>query len=169
MTMDVLSAIRARRSIRKYEKKPIPKEVLEDLLDSARLAPSANNLQRFHIVVVTDDRLKERLVHVCGGQDFIAECSAFLVGVTEPGAFYSCVDMTIALDHLSLRAIELGLGTCWIGDFEPEKVKGVLDIPGDRELPICMTLGYPAQVPPARRRKGLADVFHRDGWGNGWS
>ena len=166
--MDVLSAIKARRSIRKYEKRPIPKEVMEDLLDSAKLAPSANNLQRFHVVVVTDDRVKERLVKVCGGQEFIADCYAFLVGVNELGAFYSCVDMTIALDHLSLRAVELGLGTCWIGDFEPDKVKDILDIPGDREIPICMTLGYPAQSPPARRRKALSEIFLKDKWGNGW-
>ncbi len=167
--MDVLSTIKARRSIRKYEKKPIPKDVMDSLLDSARSAPSANNLQRFHIVVVTEARVKERLVQVCGGQDFIADCSAFLVGVSEPGAFYSCVDMTIALDHLSLRAVEMGLGTCWIGDFEPDKVKQVLDIPGEREIPICMTLGYPAHSPSARRRKALADIFHRDGWGKGWA
>lgn len=167
--MDVISAIKARRSIRKYDRRPIPKNVMDDLLDSARSAPSANNLQRFHIVVVTDSRVKERLVQVCGGQDFIADCSAFLVGVSEPGAFYSCVDMTIAMDHLSLRAVEMGLGTCWIGDFEPDKVKQVLDIPGEREIPICIALGYPAHSPPARRRKALSDIFHRDGWGKGWA
>lgn len=166
--MDVLSAIRTRRSIRKYEKRPMPTEVLENLLDSARLAPSANNLQRFHIVVVTDDRLKERLVPMCGGQEFIGECSAFLVGVSEPGSFYSCVDMTIALDHLTLRATELGLGTCWIGDFEPDKIKQVLDIPGERETPICLTVGYPSHAPPARRRKAFADLFQRNRWGKGW-
>lgn len=164
--MDVSDAIRARRSIRKYEKSPISEKVLEALLDSARLAPSANNLQRWSIIVVTNDKSKEELVEASGDQRFVGECSAYLVGVTEPGAYYSTVDMTIALDHLSLRAVELGLGTCWIGDFESEKIKGILGIPGDRDVAICMTLGYPASDPQARKRKSLPDLFRRDSWGS---
>ena len=164
--MDVSDAISARRSIRKYEKRPIPEDVLDTLLDSARLAPSANNLQRWSIIVVTSDRLKEDLVEASGDQKFVGECSAYLVGVKEPGALYSTVDLTITLDHLSLRAVELGLGTCWIGDFEPEKVKDILKIPGEREVAICMTVGYPTSNPQARKRKGLSDLFHRDSWGS---
>lgn len=166
--MDVINAIRSRRSIRKYQRKPIPKDVMEELLDAGRLAPSANNLQRWSMVVVTDETVRERLVPYAGGQKFVAEAAAFLVGVTEPGAYYSVVDMTIALDHISLRAVELGLGTCWIGDFEGEKVKEVLGIPPEREVAICMTLGYPANEPAARKRKPLARLFHRDRWGSEW-
>lgn len=166
--MDVSSAIRARRSIRKYEKREIPEDVLEDLLDSARLAPSSNNSQRWSMVVVTDQTTKDRLVPVSGNQKFVGTCSAYLVGVAEPGAYYSMVDMTIALDHLSLRAVELGLGTCWIGDFEPDKVKAILGIPKDREVPICMTVGYPALSPAARKRKKLSEIFHADRWGSPW-
>jgi len=166
--MNVIDAIRARRSIRKYESKPIPKDVLEDLLNAARLAPSANNLQRWRIVVVTDEKLKDSLVSVSGGQKFVGECSAYLLGVAEPGAYYSGVDMTIAFDHLSLRAVELGLGTCWIGDFEPEKVKEILGIPKEREVIVCMTLGYPATSPAARKRKDLPALFFRERWGKPW-
>jgi nitroreductase len=166
--MNVIDAIMARRSIRKYERKPIPKDVLEDLLGAARLAPSANNLQRWKIIVVTDERLKDSLVPVSGGQKFVGECSAYLLGVAEPGAYYSGVDMTIAFDHLSLRAVELGLGTCWIGDFEPEKVKEILDIPKEREVIVCMTLGYPTTSPAARKRKDLPALFFRERWGKPW-
>lgn len=166
--MDVKEAIAARRSVRKYERRSIPADVLGQLLESARLAPSSNNKQRWHIVVVEDQEMKERLVPVCGNQKFVGGCSAFLVGVLEPEASYSIVDVTIALDHLSLRAVELGLGTCWIGDFEPERVKGVLGIPGDREVPVCMTLGYPSDIPAARSRKKPADLFRRDRWGVHW-
>lgn len=166
--MDLIEAINKRRSIRRYEKKEIPKDVLEELLDAARLAPSSMNRQRWKMVVVTDDRTKRKLVPVCGDQDFIGECSAFLVGVSEPDAYYSMVDMTIALDHLSLRAVELGLGTCWIGDFEPEEVKKILGIPTEREVPICMTLGYPVSVPKATRRKKLAEIFRKDSWEDDW-
>lgn len=164
--MDVDAAIRARRSIRKYKAKPIPEEILEELLDAARLSPSSMNGQRWNIIVVTDEETREKLVPVSGNQKFVGNCSAYLVGVTEPGAYYSTVDMTIALDHLSLRAVELGLGTCWIGDFEPDKVKDILGIPKERDVPICMTLGYPAVVPEARKRKALPELFHHNRWGN---
>jgi nitroreductase len=166
--MDVKSAIAARRSIRKYEKKPIPSEVMNDLLEAMQRAPSANNMQRWQIIVITDEETKKKLVPVSGNQKFVGECSAYLVGVTEPGAFYSTVDMTIALDHLTLRATELGLGTCWIGDFEPEDVKRILGIPKDREVPICMTLGFPSQTPAARKRKKFSELFHLNVWGSPW-
>jgi nitroreductase len=165
----VKEAIQSRMSIRKYEHRPIPKKILEELLDSMRLAPSASNKQRWHMIVVTDEELRKKLVPVSGNQKFVGECSAFLVGVTEPGAYYSTVDMTIALDHLTLRAVDLGLGTCWIGDFEPEKVKELLGVPKDRDVPVCMTLGYPAQKPSSRSRKGLSELFHRDRWDTPWA
>ena len=166
--MDVIGAIRARRSIRKYEHRSIPSEVMEQLLDAARLAPSASNLQSWNIVVVTDPDLRERLVPCCGGQRFVGDCAAFLVGVVEQGSEMSVVDVSIALDHLSLRAVEMGLGTCWIGDFEPEKVKEKLGIPAERAVPICMTLGYPVSVPPARKRKQLSELFNVDRWSDLW-
>lgn len=166
--MEVKHAIAARKSIRKYVNKEIPKDVMEDLLDCMRMAPSANNMQRWSVIVVTDAATRNKLVPVSGNQKFVGECSAYLVGVAEPGAYYSAVDMTIALDHLTLRATELGLGTCWIGDFEPDKVKDILGVPKDREVPICMTLGYPDHNPGARKRKKLSELFHADRWNSYW-
>jgi nitroreductase len=165
----VAEAIHGRRSIRRYATKSIPEDVLDDLLDSMRLAPSSNNTQRWSMIVVTDEGLKKKLVPASGGQKFVGQCSAYLVGVAEPGAYYSAVDMTIALDHLTLRAVELGLGTCWIGDFDADKIKAILGIPKSREVPICMTLGYPAQNPAARRRKKLSSLFHDNRWGKAWN
>jgi nitroreductase len=166
--MDVVEAIGARRSVRKYEKRSIPPATMRQLLDSARLAPSANNRQEWSIVVVTDAALLGKLIPVVGGQRFVGECSAFLVGVAEPGASLPAVDIAIALDHLSLRAVELGLGTCWIGDFDPDGLKDALGIPSDMDIPICMTLGYPERVPSATKRKDLSSLFLTDRWGSPW-
>jgi nitroreductase len=163
--MDVQDAIKARRSIRKYERKQIPDDVLSSLLEAARLAPSSNNKQRWSMVVVTDDATKHKLVAASGNQKFVGECSAYIVAVCDPGASYSAIDIAISLDHLSLRAVELGLGTCWIGFFEADKVRDVLGIPADRDIPVCMTLGYPSAVPSARNRKKPAELFHRERWG----
>jgi len=167
--MHVKDAISARKSIRKYLDKKIPKDTMEELLEAMRLAPSANNAQRWSIIVVTDADLKKELVPASGNQKFVGECSAYLVGVAEPGAYYSTVDMTIALDHLTLRAVELGLGTCWIGDFESDKVKKILGIPKEREVSVCMTLGYPNQSPVARKRKKPSELFHANSWGQPWN
>lgn len=166
--MDVVEAIRSRRSIRRYLDRQIPPDVMSQLLESMRLAPSSNNRQAWAVVVVTEPRLKAQLVSASGNQAFVGECAAYLVGVTDPGAYYSAVDLTIALDHLSLQAVELGLGTCWVGDFDPERIKGMLGIPKDCEVAICMTLGYPAESPRARRRKPLSELFHKDRWGTSW-
>jgi len=167
--MDVKTAIQTRKSIRKYENRPIPKGVLEDLLESARIAPSADNAQGWYMIAITDRATLRRLVAVSGNQRFVGECSLYLVGVTEPGVYYSAIDMTIALDHVSLRAVELGLGTCWIGDFESGKVKELLGIPAERDVPICMSVGYPAETPGARKRKPLSQLFHKEKWGTPWS
>lgn len=162
--MDVKDAIQTRRSIRRYERKTIPPGNLKDLLNAARLAPSANNAQLWTIVVVTDDETRHKLVPVSGNQRFVGECSAYLVGVTERDS-YAAIDLAIAFDHLSLRAVELGMGTCWIGDFDPEGVKKILDIPPELDVSICMTLGYPAILPNARRRKDFSELFRQDKWG----
>jgi len=163
--MDVVEAIRTRRSIRKYERRPIHPDALSELLEAARIAPSSNNRQAWTMIVVQDDGLKEKLAKASGNQSFVAECSVYIVGVAQPGKYYSTVDMAIALDHLSLRAVELGLGTCWIGDFEPEDIGGILGIPSDRQVTICMTVGYPSEKPRSRGRKPKSDLFHQDKWG----
>jgi nitroreductase len=166
--MKVKDAIRERRSIRKYKNKQISGDIMDDLLDSMRLAPSSSNGQRWHAIVVTDPELKNKLVAASGNQKFVAGCSAYLVGIIDAGDDFTTVDLSIALDHLTLHAVERGLGTCWIGDFDPEKVRKILNIPKDKEIPICMTLGYPAQNPSARRRKKLSEMFHKDLWDNPW-
>jgi nitroreductase len=166
--MDVKKAIGSRRSIRKYRKKEIPDAIMADLLEAARQAPSSSNEQAWKIIVVTDEVMRRRLVPVSGNQSFVGDCSAYLVGVSEPNAGYSPVDITIALDHLSLRAVELGLGTCWIGDFEPMRVKEILGVPIDHDVPVCMTLGYPSVVPSARKRKAVSVLFRKDIWGRKW-
>jgi nitroreductase len=164
--MDVKESIAARRSIRKYEQKRIPTETIEELLEAARMAPSSSNLQAWRIIVVTDDSARAKLVSVSGNQRFVSECSAYLIGVAE--SEYNAIDIAIAFDHISLRALELGLGTCWIGDFDPPKLKEILGIPHELHVPICMTLGYPAQKPHASQRKPLPELFFRDKWGTKW-
>ena len=164
--MDVTTAIRTRRSIRKYKKKELPESVLNELLEAARQAPSAANRQAWELVVVRDPKLKADLVPVCKNQKFIEEAPVFLVAIEDPEAKWSRVDVTIMMDHLTLAAHEKGLGTCWIGAFEKDKVAALLGVPLTRSVAVCLTLGYPDESPEGRPRKPLEELVHHDRYGS---
>jgi len=119
--MTVLEVITKRRSVRSYDPRPIPEDVMSRLCDALRFAPSACNYQPWRFVLVTDPKLKEQLVDAARGQKFIAEAPVVVVGVGFPGEAYKKmggegnsveIDIAIALDHLMLAAAEEGLGTC---------------------------------------------------------
>ncbi|MCG7845152.1 MAG: nitroreductase family protein [Methanomassiliicoccales archaeon] len=162
---EVKGAIRARRSIRKYKRNELSNEVLEHLLDMARTAPSGANRQPWELVVITDRSRLKGLVPLCKGQAFVADCSAFIVGVDDPQQKWSKVDLSIAFDHLTLAAAEEGLGTCWIGAFDPEGMAEYVGLPKDRVITVCMTLGYPDETPAARSRKKAEDLISWDRYG----
>jgi nitroreductase len=163
--MDVGTAIRTRRSVRRYKKKDIPEEVLKDVLEAARLAPSAANRQAWEMIVVKDPQLRTELVPLCKNQKFVAECSVFLVAIEDPTQKWSRVDAAIMLDHVTLEAHEKGLGTCWIGAFDKAQVGALLNVPSGKEVMACMTLGYPDEEPDARPRKPSEELLYLDRYG----
>lgn len=163
--MGAIDIIRARRSIRKYKKKAIPADLLHEVLDAARLAPSGANRQFWKLIVVQDERMKKGLVPLCKDQKFIEDCSAFIAAVDDPTQKWYRVDVAIALDHLSLAAVEKGLGTCWIGAFDPERVGEYLGVPKGQVVTVCMTLGYSAESPDPRSRKLMDDLVFWERYG----
>ena len=163
--MDVSTAIKGRRSIRKYKRKEIPKSVLDELLEAARRAPSGGNRQPWELIVIRDEKKKRDLVPICKNQQFIDDCSAFIVAVGDPEQKWSKIDIAIALDELSLAAFEKGLGTCWIGAFDKEKMADALGVPRSREVAVCMTLGFPNENPDERSRKAFEDLMHWEKYG----
>lgn len=157
--MDVFDAIRERRSIRSYQEKPVEKEKLDKLLEAARLAPSAKNRQEWRFIVVREKEIREKLVDACKGQRFIREAPVVIVGLADPSVsrWYK-VDLGIAMEHIALEAVELGLGTCWIGAFYQDKVKEILDIPEDKEVVALLTVGYPKEEGIKTPRKSLDEI-----------
>ncbi|HEY8391239.1 MAG TPA: nitroreductase family protein [Capillibacterium sp.] len=162
--MEVMEAIRARRSIRDYQNRPVPAEILNEVLEAARLAPSARNRQDWRFVVVNNPEQIER-VAAAAGQSFLATAPVIIAGVAlDPERVMRCgvpayaVDLAIAMTNITLVATAHGLGTCWIGSFDQEEVKRVLQIPEAYKVVELMTLGYPAEEPAARPRKPLAEV-----------
>jgi len=163
--MHVMEAIRERRSVRAYQDRPVPHEVLLRVLEAARLAPSAANRQLRKFVVVREPAARAALAEAANRQRFVAEAPVVIAGVgLAPERKMSCdipsdpVDVAIALDHLSLAAVEEGLGTCWIGAFDQAQVKRLLGIPDTADVIELMTLGYPADQPRPKNRKPLEEL-----------
>ncbi|RLF04792.1 MAG: nitroreductase, partial [Thermoprotei archaeon] len=106
--MEVLEVIRKRRSIRAYKPEPIKEEDLRKILEAARLAPSARNLQPWYFIVVRDPELKRRLAEAAAGQMFIADASVIIVAISDPMASpkWHDKDVMIAMEHIILEATE---------------------------------------------------------------
>ena len=167
MALDTIQTILARRSIRRYKPEQMPDEDLRAILEAGRQAPSAGNRQPWHFVVVTDPELRKQLASACHGQDWMADAAVTIGGVGLPAASerFFAIDTTIALQNMILAAHSLGYGTCWIGSFDEAQVKELLGIP-DEATVVCLTpVGVPAVEPDARPRKGLAEVFSLDRYG----
>jgi nitroreductase len=163
--VDVLEAIKSRRSIRSYTSQAIEDEKLHAVLEAARLAPSASNRQDWKFVVVRDAALRRQVAEVCSSQMFIAQAPVVIVACTTnpertiaSGYPCSAVDLSIAVDHMTLAAASLGLGTCWIGAFNTPKVAALIDLPPGVAPVHVLPLGYPAEQPGPRARKSLDDI-----------
>ncbi len=147
--MDVFEAIKKRRSVRGYLDKPVEEQKLKEILEAARLAPSASNKQEWRFIAVKDKELKNQLVKAAKGQAFIGQAPVVIACCAETdnhlmtcGQLCYPIDVAIAIDHMTLRAVELGLDTCWIGAFREDEVKKILDIPKDIKVVELLCLGY---------------------------
>ncbi len=168
---DVFTVIAERRSIRKYVDRNVEEEKLNQILEAARLAPSAKNMQDWRFVVVRDKKLRQALVTAAGNQLFVGEAPVVIVCCTVmPDYILSCgqpagvINGAIAIDHMTIAAKALGLGTCWIGAFDPEKVRKICNIPESIGIVELLTLGYAAETPDRRKRKNLEEIIFFDKW-----
>jgi nitroreductase len=171
LTMNVIDAINARRSIRAYQDRPVEEEKLLKVLEAGRLAPSAKNMQDWKFIVVRDGEKRQRLSVAAKNQPSVAQapvvvaaCGTVTDYIMTCGQYTYPIDVAIAIDHMSLEAIDLGLGTCWIGAFHEDQVKEILGIPHNIRVVVMMALGYPAESPAARPRKKLEEIVAYDGW-----
>jgi len=161
-SMHVLQVIKERRSVRHFLNKPIPKEMIDQLIDSLIWAPSAGNLQSRQFYFIYNKDVKERLVKAAWGQSFIAEaplaivCCADLRIGTHYGSrgkeLYALQDVAASVENLLLVAHEIGLATVWVGAFEEEGVNEVLNLPGHLRPVAIIPVGYPDEHPSAPRR-----------------
>jgi len=171
--MDVFEAIKKRRSIRAFKNIDVSDEIVEKLIDAARWAPSAGNIQPWEFIVVRNLDAKRRLAEAALSQTFIEEAPVVIVvcadyqrsarGYGSRGATLYCIqDTAAAIQNIHLAAIALGLGTCWIGAFREEPVKKLLGIPDGVRPVAIIPVGYPAEQPAPRPRRPLNEIIHRE-------
>lgn len=172
--MEFLKAVGSRRSIRKYRPEGIGKEDLDKIVEAARLAPSAKNIQPYRFILVDDRETMSRLVVACRNQSFIGEAPLVIVACANPSAAYNTlggsgnsayVDTAIAMEHIVLAAADLGLGTCWVGAFSEDKVKEILGVPAEWRVVALTPLGKPAEKPAARPKKRAGELLFLNRWG----
>ncbi len=163
--MEVLEAIRKRYSCRHYKNTPVEEKKLTQVLEAARLAPSAHNAQDWKFVVVKNKETKRKLGEAAG-QFFISQAPVIIVAVAldsehilSSGVPAYALDLAIAVDHITLVATSLGLATCWIGAFDQEEVKKILAISSQYKVVALLPLGYPADQPGSKSRKSLKEII----------
>lgn len=169
--MNFSELVTKRYSVRAYKPDPVEEEKLQQVLEAARMAPTAVNLQPFQIIVIHTAGREAELSRIYG-RDWFTQAPLIICACGVPtrgwargdGKSYTDVDVAIVVDHMTLAATDVGLGTCWIGAFNPAAAREVLGLPDDVEPIAFMTLGYPADRLRTKKRKPLSELVRYERW-----
>ncbi|MBP6964046.1 MAG: nitroreductase family protein [Armatimonadetes bacterium] len=164
--MDAIECLKTRRSVRAYQNRPVPKEIIEDIVDCGRLAASAINVQPWAFVAVTDSGVKKQIADISDHGQFIEQAGACIAVFCLNGKYY-LEDGSAATQNILNAARAHGLGSCWVAGDKKEyapRIGQLLGVPEDRNLVSLIAVGYPEQTPsPAKR--ALAEVLHWERFG----
>ncbi len=169
--MDLFKVLEQRHSVRAYTDQPVPKELLQQILEATNRAPSAGNRQAFEVYLIRGRENREALVQAGNEQDFLGQAPLVLVFCThaaldydryaERGAGLYCIqDATIACTFAMLAATALGLSSVWVGAFDEEAVRRFICAPEDQRPVAMLPIGYAAETPRIRSRRKLTDLVH---------
>lgn len=169
--MDILNLLKSRRSVRVYQDKLVPQDLLLQILEAGRWAPTGANLQPWHFIVVTDPETLKEIGKVARfffiKSSFVEKAPVVLIlGFDTRKGKYGRYDVTLAGGNMMTMATNLGLGTCWIGAFDEPKVKEILGIPKPIEVIALITLGYSDQRAEVPSRVELEKIVHWESWSN---
>jgi nitroreductase len=159
--MDAIEALKTRRAVRAYGSAPVPREIVEDIIDCGRLAATAINIQPWEFVVVTSPQMRRSIAHTTDYGKFIAEAPVCVVVLCQDTKYY-LEDGSAATENIMLAARAHGLGSCWVaGDKKPyaADICRLLGAPPSFKLVSLIPMGYPAETPEKSKRP-LADVLH---------
>ncbi|MEM2121291.1 MAG: nitroreductase family protein [Candidatus Woesearchaeota archaeon] len=159
---NVTKVIKERRSYRSYTKKDIPKEILEEIIDCARLAPSANNIQPWEFIVITDKQKLKEISEITDYGKFIKDCAACVVVVCKETKYY-LEDGCAATENILIAAESFGIGSCWVaGDKKHycERIMKLLGIPQEYKIVSIISLGYYDKKIMPHNKRELKEVLH---------
>jgi nitroreductase len=170
-SLDVFEAIKKRRSVRAYTDEKVSEEEVKRLIDAARWAPSAGNIQPWEFVVVRDMEKKRKLSDAALNQTFIEKAAVVIVvcadlnrsssGYGSRGVhLYSIQDTAAATENILLAAQELGLATCWVGAFHENEVAKAVKAPRNMRAVAIVTVGHPAEEPAAPHKRSVDEIVH---------
>lgn len=169
--MEFFEVVKNRRSIRSFKKQPLPQEAINQLIDAARMAPSAGNAQSWAFVLATKPETKQALATAAYGQRWLEEAAAVFVvcadvkraedSYNERGRSLYCIqDTSAAIENILLAATALGLGACWMGAFYEEEIAKVINAPEGIRPVALIPVGYPNESPRARSRRPAGEVVY---------
>ncbi|MDR1950180.1 MAG: nitroreductase family protein [Spirochaetaceae bacterium] len=172
--MDIFELIRKRYSVRSFKDTPVEYEKLQAIFSAVRNAPSARNAQEWRFILVTDPNLRKQ-VAAAGGQPFLSRCPVIVAVCAETdrrvmrcGEPAYPIDVAIAIDHLCLAAVQLGLGTCWVASFDPAPVKKALNVPPECPVVALVALGYSGEETASKADKPRLRMSEFL-WENAWA
>jgi nitroreductase len=169
-----LTLLKSRRSIRRYRPDPVPDEMIEQLLEAGRWAPSASNRQPWAFIVIRDAEVR-RQVAAHAAYYFVrwahAEDAPLIIALCGNASNriyrqFLHEDIGLAGSQIMLQAHALGLGTCWLGGIDRAALAAILRLPEGWEVVGLLTVGFPAEQPEPPPRKPLAEIAHYDVFGN---
>jgi nitroreductase len=171
MMNSFLDLAKSRYSVRNYLEKTVEEEKLQYILECGRVAPSAANFQPWHIIVIRDTGMREKLATTYSRTWFLQAPVVLVICGDHHAAWkradgkdHTDIDVSIIIDHLTLAAAEKGLGTCWICNFDARQCSEILQLPPNIEPIAYLPVGYPGQEPDDRNRhlvrKTLAEIIH---------
>jgi len=160
-----------RYSVRNYLDKPVEDEKLHYILEAGRIAPSAANYQPWHFIVIRELEMRKKIVETYNRPWFlqapviIVVCGDHRAAWKRPDGKDHCdIDIAIATDHMTLAAEDMGLGTCWICNFDAKQAIKILNLPKEIEPIVYLSLGYSGDQPDKRSRhlsrKKMVEILH---------
>ena len=166
--MDVFECVKTLSSIRSYVKKDVPEEIVREVLEAGRLAPSAHNDQPWQFILVRNKVMLKEMASYCISGSFVAEVDFAVVVVTDPSSKWHEIDCTRAVQNMVLTAWSHKLGSCWIGRINKEGLMKYLNIPQNLNVLTVLPFGYfnEAQLSKVKYRKAPEEVFHLNKFGN---
>jgi len=165
--MAFIDLARKRYSVRDYKDMPVEKEKILQVLEAGRIAPSAVNYQPWHFIVITDEEIKSKVAESYS-RDWIKKAPVIIAVCGDhskswkrkDGKDHCDIDIAIAVDHMTLAAADIGLGTCWVCAFDAEKCHSALNLPENLEVIVLLPMGYPAvdNKEQEKKRKNITDI-----------